>query len=111
MSHQVFVAFGTKKLKSDFKLLGSGKQEELLVHKDILKSMSKFKSDMNIGKKIPRRLWPKFYTERHILDNLWKLNLSNGWRLIYTIKFYEEQKVFMILEWFSHKDYEKRFGY
>lgn len=63
------------------------------------------------GTKIPKRLWPKIYVKEYKITNLWKYDLPNAWRLIYTIL---EDKIMIlnvILEWFSHKDNEKKFGY
>ena len=111
MNSPVSVAFATKLLKAKFVCLEKGKSEDVKRHKDILKAIEKLKSDKDSGIKIPRRLWPKFYVEKYLLDNLWKLDLSEGWRLTYTIKCYEEQITCMILEWMTHKEYERRFGY
>ena len=38
-------------------------------------------------------------------------DLPNGWRLIYTIESDDLKIMNIILEWFSHKDYERRFNY
>ena len=38
-------------------------------------------------------------------------NLPNAWRLVYTIKEDEIRILSIILEWFNHKDYEKKFNY
>ncbi|MBN1157722.1 hypothetical protein JXA85_08950 [Candidatus Woesearchaeota archaeon] len=45
------------------------------------------------------------------ITNLWKYNLPNAWRFVYTIKEDEVMMLNVILEWFSHKEYERRFGY
>ncbi|HPV66505.1 MAG TPA: hypothetical protein PK655_03600 [archaeon] len=44
-------------------------------------------------------------------SNLWKYNLSNGWRLTYTIRGGEIEVISIIIEWFCHKKYENRFKY
>ncbi len=61
--------------------------------------------------KIPKKLWPAEYIKSYNITNLWKYNLPNAWRLIYTIKEDEVMILNVILEWFDHKGYEKRFGY
>ncbi len=38
-------------------------------------------------------------------------DLPSAWRLIYTIESDEIKIVSIILEWFDHKDYEKKFNY
>jgi len=49
--------------------------------------------------------------KKYKISNLWKYDLTNGWRLIYTIESDEIRIISIILEWFDHKNYEKRFGY
>ena len=67
--------------------------------------------DSNSGTKIPKKLWPKDYIQDYQVTNLWKYDLPNAWRLIYTIEVGEIKIVNIILEWFNHKDYEKKFRY
>jgi len=63
------------------------------------------------GLKIPKKLWPKLYVQHYGITNLWKYDIPNGWRLIYTIETNEVKIVNIILEWPDHKNYERRFGY
>ncbi len=63
------------------------------------------------GTKIPKKVWPKIYQKEYGITNLWKYDLPNAWRLIYTIKEDEVMILGVILEWFDHKEYEKRFKY
>lgn len=60
---------------------------------------------------IPKRLIPKHYIERYRIDNLWKYDLPKGWRLLYSIAREEVLIIAIILEWLSHPEYERRFGY
>jgi hypothetical protein len=63
------------------------------------------------GTKIPKNLWPKEYLSNYNITNLWKYDLLNGWRLTYTIKGQKIEIVSVIIEWFSHKEYERKFKY
>jgi len=45
------------------------------------------------------------------VDNLWKYDMPEGWRLIYTNVSDEVQILAVLLEWFDHKEYERRFHY
>jgi len=64
------------------------------------------------GIQIPKRLIPKEYLKRFgSLDNLWKYNLPDAWRLIYTVKNSRVAILSVILEWINHKTYERRFNY
>jgi len=69
------------------------------------------KENPSCGIKIPQNLWPKEYIRKYSINNLWKYDLPNAWRLIYTIMHDQVKIVAVILEWFDHKDYDKRFGY
>ena len=45
------------------------------------------------------------------VDNLWKVNLTGYWRMLYTIKGEELEIICFILEICDHKDYNKLFGF
>ena len=64
------------------------------------------------GIQIPKRLFPKEYVQKYGITNLWKYDLPRGWRLLYTVTSDNEvELISAILEWFDHKNYEKRFKY
>ena len=107
----VNVAFGNEKLYADFQKLHAASFEDETLYKEISKALDRLKENPFCGIKIPRKLWPKEYGKKFGIDNLWKYDLHNGWRLIYTIKGDAVSIVAIILEWFGHKNYEKRFGY
>ena len=110
MNKEIFVAFINEKLKSEFESLKQGKFQDKKLYEFINLAIDDFKKDPCSGIKIPKRIWPKVYSQYEII-NLWKYDLPNGWRLVYTIDTDELRIVNIILEWFDHKDYEKRFGY
>ena len=64
------------------------------------------------GIQLPKRLIPKDYVKKYGVDNLWKYDLPDGWRLVYSITTPSKiEIVSVILEWLNHPDYEKRFNY
>ena len=64
------------------------------------------------GTRIPKKLIPKEYIKKHGINNLWKYDLPDGWRLIYSIVTPTKIEILsIIMEWFSHKNYERRFNY
>ena len=77
----------------------------------IRKAIEDLKQNAFCGIPMPKRLIPKEYALKYHVNNLWKYDLPNAWRLIYTIAKDEVKIMAIILEWFDHKDYEKRFGY
>lgn len=107
----IYVTFGEKKLEQEFEILKEGKFQDKKLHEFIDRARNDIKKNPSCGIKIPKRLWPKEYIIKYNINNLWKYDMPNGWRLIYTIKEDEIMILNVILEWFNHKDYERRFKY
>ncbi len=105
------VAFINKELKDDFTILKEGKFEDKKLYKFIDKAIDELKKNPTSGIKIPKKIWPSVYIQKYKVTNLWKYNLPDGWRLIYTIEADQVRIVSIILEWFDHKEYERRFKY
>lgn len=111
MNKPSYVTFGDIKIEKEFELLKEGKFEDKQLYTSINNLILGLKQNSIHGIKIPKYLWLKEYIKNYQVNNLWKYNLPNGWRLIYTIKSSEVMILNIILEWFSHKEYEKRFDY
>ena len=111
MNKEIYVAFISKKLKEEFETLKEGKFEDKELYEFINRAIDDLKVNSTCGIKIPKNLWPKDYIAKYGITNLWKYDLPNGWRLIYTIEADEIRIMNIILEWFDHKEYERRFGY
>ena len=60
---------------------------------------------------MPKDRIPAFYVINYGVENLWKLNLDQNYRLIYSIRGTELEVISVLLEFFDHKSYNKRFGY
>jgi len=108
---EINVAFISHKIKQEFEDLKSGKFEDKRLYGFILRAINDLKKNPITGTKVPKKLWPKEYITNYRITNLWKYDLPNSWRLVYTIETDEVRIMNIILEWFNHKDYEKRFGY
>ena len=111
MRKSISVAFISEKLKNNFETLKAGKFEDVKLYDFIDRAINDLKKNPSSGIKITKKLWPKIYIKKYKIKNLWKYDLPNSWRLIYTIEQDEVTIVSIILEWFDHKDYEKRFRY
>jgi Txe/YoeB family toxin of Txe-Axe toxin-antitoxin module len=101
------VVFANNKLKIKFNSLKTNK----MLYKFIKRAIHDLENDSFCGIKIKKKLWPKFYIRKHQITNLWKYDLPNGWRLIYTIETDEIAILSIILEYLDHKNYERRFKY
>ena len=106
------VVLADMKLKESLEKLKHSKQEDRNVHKWIERALSDLEKDAFCGIQIPKRLIPAEYLKKFgRLDNLWKYNLPNAWRLIYTVKKDQVVVLSIILEWMRHKEYARRFRY
>lgn len=54
---------------------------------------------------------PKEYVKIYDVRNLWKINLSGAWRMIYTIRGSNIEIISLILDIINHNYYNKKFGY
>ena len=105
------VAFIDKAVKQAFDELKKGKFEEKQLANYIDRAIADLKKDPFVGVAIPKKLWPKIYVKKYKIDNLRKYDLPNAWRIAYTLRGNELEIISVMLEWFNHKDYAKRFGY
>ena len=58
-----------------------------------------------------KRQIPGKYILNYDADNLWRIELSDRWRLVYTITGNEIEIVTFVLDIFDHREYDKVFGY
>lgn len=102
------VKFVSENLENEFESL----PEEEPLKKHIKRAIEDLKQNAFAGIQIPKRLFPKEYIQRYHVSNLWKYDLPKGWRIIYTIvRESEVQLLSIILEFFDHKEYARRFHY
>jgi Txe/YoeB family toxin of Txe-Axe toxin-antitoxin module len=106
-----FVAFISESVKQDFEKLKSGKFEDRKIVGYINRAVDSLKQNPLAGIKIPKSIWPLEYIKNYQITNLWKYNLPNAWRLIYTLDSDEIKIMTLILDWMNHKDYENKFSY
>ena len=58
-----------------------------------------------------KNLIPKKYKIKHNASNLFRVELSHFWRMLYTLKGDEIEIIAFILDITDHPDYNKKFGY
>lgn len=59
---------------------------------------------------IAKRLIPKLYKDRYLVNNLWRHTIGS-YRLLYTIISEDGMKKYAILDVLTHKEYDELFGY
>lgn len=79
--------------------------------KHIDNAMDVLKSKPNAGNSIQRNHWPEKYIVEHDITNLFRYQLPDGYRLVYTIMSEDNEITCVLLEVFNHTEYERRFGY
>jgi len=105
------IVFADEKVKEAFEKLKDPKIGDKNLYNWLIRAFEDLEKNSFCGIKIQKRLIPKYYIKKYGIDNLWKYNLPNAWRLLYSIR--REQIIILtiILEWLDHKNYERRFGY
>ena len=98
-------------IKLSLEKLKDSKTEDKKLYKWINHAMDDLEDNAFCGIQIQKRLIPKTYIDKYKIDNLWKYDLPKGWRLIYSVANGEIKILSIILEWMSHKDYERRVRY
>lgn len=63
------------------------------------------------GDKVPRKFWPKELAEKYKLTNLWRVGLSNYWRMLYLLRGDKVEVVCFVIKIIDHHDYNRLFGY
>jgi len=105
------IRFADKKIKEAFGRLRNSKTEDKKLYEWLKRAFQDIENNAFCGTHIQRKLFPKEYITKYKIKNLWKYDLPNGWRLVYSVGQEEIFVISVILEWFDHKDYEKRFKY
>ena len=84
-------------------------------HQTLLRSIQRvrelLKNNPFAGDQVPKRLISSKYILKYDVDNLWRIELSDRWRLVYTITGDKVEIIAFVLDIFNHKDYDKVFGY
>ncbi len=101
------VKFVEQNLEDDFVSL----PEKHPIKKGIQRAIENLKENAFRGNKIEKRLILLEYIKKYNIDNLWWYPLPDGWRLVYSIATNESEILAVIMEYFDHKNYAKRFNY
>ena len=102
------VVFANEKIEKEFYSLDENNEIKNYIKRAILD----IQKNAFCGIQLPKRLIPKDYFQKYGIRNLWKYDMPDGWRLVYTITTPNKVEIIsVILEWFNHPDYERRFGY
>lgn len=90
---------------------GKENTSEAQLLKSIGQKMDFIKANPFYGDSIPKALIPKDYVLMYNAKNLWRVELANYWRMLYTIKGDQVEVVCFVLGIVDHRRYDKQFGY
>lgn len=91
------------------KLVGEEKRKEInsSFHQTLLRSIKRVKELLKnnpfAGDQVQRRQLPKKYLKEYDADNVWRIELANRWRLIYTITGNKVEIITFVMDIFNHK--------
>ncbi len=86
---------------------GRENTQEMQLLKSINQKKDFIKANPFYGDNIPKKLIPKEYKAQ----NLWRVELVNFWRMLYTIKGDQIEIICFVLDILDHDRYNKKFGY
>jgi len=87
------------------------------IEKSIFNAIGKkkelIKANPHYGEPIAKNLMPKEYMEKYGITNLFRVELPNFWRMLYTLtnNDSEIEIIAFVLDIIDHKKYNKKFGY
>lgn len=86
---------------------------ERSILKAIHQKISLIKLNPNYGDPISKDKIPKEYKEKYQVTNLFRLELPNFWRMLYTLSEGESkiEIIAFVIDIMNHPDYDKKFGY
>lgn len=103
--------FADENVKKEFKALKNSTTEDEMLYRWLLRAFQDIQKNVFCGIQTPKKLIPKGYVQKYGIKNLWKYNLPNAWRLLYSIEGRGVKIISIILEWLDRKNYENRFKY
>ena len=102
------IRFVDEKIKEAFERL---KVEDPELYNQIILAFDNIRKNAFCGIQVRKKQIPHDYIKDFKITNLWKYNLPDAWRLIYSIENQQLCVVSIVLEWMTHKEYERRFNY
>ena len=90
---------------------GRESSEEIQLLKSIRQKIDFIKINPFYGDPIAKNLIPEEYKIKYKTTNLFRAELSQFWRMIYTLKGDEIEIIAFVLDIIDHPTYDNKFGY
>ena len=104
----VLLKYADEKIKKELEKL---KEKDTNFYEHIANALRNIQEDPVCGIKISQKLIPKEWIKRFGINNLYKYNLPNAWRLFYSLIGNEVELIAIVLRFMNHKEYERMFHY
>jgi hypothetical protein len=104
----VLLEYADEKVKKSLEKL---KKKDPEFYEHIKNALRNIQEDPTCGIKIPIKLIPKDWKKKYGINNLYKYNLPNAWRLMYSLAGNRVELIAIVLGCFNHKEYERIFKY
>ncbi len=105
------VGLADKSVKKKLSELQNSTSEDQYRLTTINNAIDRLEDNVFCGIQIQKNIIPHEYKKKYQIDNLWKYDLPGGWRLLYFVIEDGENTVAVIIDWMSHKEYERLFNY
>lgn len=99
------------KIVGEEKLKGIDSSFHQTLLRSIIRVRDLLKQNPFAGDQIKKKQIPQKYIQKFDVDNVWRIELADRWRLVYTITGNQIEIITFIMDIFDHKDYDKVFGY
>ena len=80
--------------------------------KALIKAIQTLKEDAFAGRNVKKKLIPRELIQKYKINNLWIYNLPSAWRMLYSLTNSSEVEILAaVLDWMTHKEYERLFNF
>lgn len=107
---EVKVFLNEQAMKSYLELKNRTDKESRMLLNSIERVISILKQNPQFGEPIRKELIP-INLRRAGIENLYRVELSNFWRMLYTIEGTRIEVLLFVLKIIDHKEYNRLFGY
>ena len=90
---------------------GKETTEEIQLLRSIKQKVEFVKANPFYGDNLSKDLIPAEYIAKYNVKNIWRIELINYWRMLYTIKGDQVEVICFVLDILDHKLYDKKLGY
>ena len=110
---KIILSLEAKQVYDYLNRMAPASKKEHMILKAVRYKFELIKNNFQYGDPIAKNLIPKEYKEKYRVTNLFRVELPDFWRMIYTVHegSSDIEIVAFVLDIMNHPDYNKKFGY